>query len=157
RNLGTPPAALWLTAGAAVGAAVTAAAFHARRRWPPLGDHPDLVALERYGAPSAVILAVEAALGNAAGVLVLTRLSDRVTAAQGAPERPVRGDLLLTRSWLLYFPVGTDWRLTVLKLAEVVWVYRGEVQPRLGDLLLNPTPAVVAVDRHGVRCEISGG
>jgi hypothetical protein len=156
RNLGASSGVLWLTGGAAAGVVLAAVAAYAARRWPPLGDHPDLAALGRYGAPGDVIAAIEAELADAAGVLRLTRLSDHVTAGRGVPRRPVRGDLLLTRSWLLYFPVGTDWRLTALSLREVVWVYRSEMQPRLGDLLLNPTPAVVTVDRHGVRCEISG-
>ncbi len=102
----------------------------ARRSDP--SSHPAVAGLKRFGTPQEIAARIQA------------------ETAAGA-ERA--GDLVLTPSWLLR---GTFFGLTVVRLEDVVWVYRKVTKHSVNFIPTGKSHALVVQQREGAPLEIPG-
>jgi hypothetical protein len=113
-----------------------------------MDDHPDLLALRRFGIPGQVEAEIEAELADKGQVVRI-----------GKPARG--GDLggeqvILTRSWLIYLTQEDDRLLRVFRLDSLVWAYRSWTVEVAAVVAGERAASAYLADRHGVRLQIPG-
>lgn len=109
-----------------------------------IAHHPDIQRLWRYGPPEAALRELTAEVDAGVGV---TYLGDPARIRAVLSDGPPSDVILITPSWLVYFPGSDLNRVDCMRLDSLVWVYRDQGRPA-GNVVLH--------DRYGVRLEIPG-